>query len=394
MTKQETLRLRLGIAKNDPRLALKGVRLHGNGWEVAREVAGKPRRTPMALTTTGQQLLTEWERLAAAVAAPMAGSLADAARDYLTTVEASPTYAQRVRHLGLWLQELGRDRSPASVTTADVDRVIQKWLKVPTIISKGSRGGRPSSPTGLDGETIRKRIAVLCSFFIAVLPDGTPNPVTRCKRPKAKKAATRGIPMADVVRLLAAMPDDSRYHRAGKEQQSLAKIRATVTAFTGLDPAQIGALDPGDLMLSGTDPYYRIGRNKGDGVAVQVVPLTEPGRLALQAFVAANAFGPYSSHGVNRAVQKAAAKVGGIPAGFRQKDLRHSFLTEMYRLTSDIATVARFALHEPGSAMTVRYTRAAHETVDRTAAAKFVVPAPEQPAGTAKVLRMRKRSGG
>ena len=54
-------------------------------------------------------------------------------------------------------------------------------------------------------------------------------------------------------------------------------------------------------------------------------------------------------------------------AGVSLYDLRHSFLTMLYRVTKDLATVARFALHA-NVAMSQRYTAGALQDVDRAAA--------------------------
>jgi hypothetical protein len=55
----------------------------------------------------------------------------------------------------------------------------------------------------------------------------------------------------------------------------------------------------------------------------------------------------------------------------RLYDLRHSFGAELYRRTGDLATVARFLGHAPGSTVTARYALGANAHVDRAAAAAF-----------------------
>jgi hypothetical protein len=51
--------------------------------------------------------------------------------------------------------------------------------------------------------------------------------------------------------------------------------------------------------------------------------------------------------------------------------LRHSYLNEVYRVTHDLATVARLALHKPGSPITARYAAGANEDVDAAAQEAF-----------------------
>ena len=373
------------IRKNDPRHSLKGVRWRGTNWQVYRMVRGEMQRRKLPPETTGPELMQAYENLGD-VPAPVEGSLAEAVVGYLKQITAKPTYKQIVAHLGQWLAVLGRDRAPATITAAEINEVIQTWQVTPVIFEKGQRG-RPA-PDGLANDTIRKRLTSLQTCLGNVLPAGVVNPVKECDRPKPTPAETRGVLMSDVDRILAAMPGQRDVKKGAPRQLSLAKIRAAVTAYTGLDPAQIKALKRTDLVLTGDNPRMRVGRDKGDGVPIGWVQLTEGGRAALQAFVDADAFGPYSESAVNRAVKKAAAKVG-IPLGtFRQKDLRHSFLTELYRTCGDLATVARFALHCEGSKMTARYARAANETVDRGVAVRFHVPPTAPTPAPAKVLRL------
>jgi integrase len=367
------------IAKSDPRRSLPGVRLHGTGWQAYRQVRGVPKYSPtLPIEATVAELVAAWEKLAGVAVEAVAGSLAEAVVEYLPTISAMPSASQKAAHLAIMLEALGRDRRLTSVEPDEIDVIIQAWQKTRVVKVKGKRG-RPPAGGVLGDESIRKRLGAWQKFFQVKLPKGAMNPVAACtRRPAPKPAETRGIPIADVARILAAMPE------------SLAKRRATVTAYTGLDPAQVGALKPTDLILEGDRPSVRIGRNKGDGVAIQVIPLTEAGRLALVAFAAAQAFGPYVAGTVNRAVRRAAERVEIFD--FHQKDLRHSFLTELYRLTRDQATVARFALHAEGSQHTARYTRAAHEEVDHAAAAKFRAPLEREPAPVLRFAGRKARS--
>jgi integrase len=360
------------IRKDDPRYSLRGVRRHGAGWQVYRMVGGEMQRKVLPLETSAGDLLKAWESLKRAVVVPVEGSLAAAIADYLPRIAAKATAQGIATHLALWCQALGPGRAPASIEPGDIDRVIQRWLVTPTVLKPGQRGRPSVSPHGLAGDTIRRRCTSLQSFLKVTLPAGVIDPVRACTaRPPAAKATQRGVSMGNVVRILAAMPD---YHRNRRRIRSLAKLRAAVVAFTGLDPAQIMTIAPDDLRLTGDAPAVRAGRRKGRGVEARWLKLTEPGRRALQAFADADAFGRYNTSTVNRAVRVAAAKVG-IPLGtFRVKDLRHSFGSEMYRVTKDLAAVGRFLLHAEGSRETARYTLGAHDEVDAAAAARFTVP--------------------
>jgi hypothetical protein len=378
----------IAISKSDPRLQLRGVRRRGAGWQVYRQVRGALLTRTFPIEATAAELITAWEELAGeAPSVPAEGSLAEALTDYLPTVTAQPTYREKKRSIEIALAVFGSERAATSITANEIARLVNAWRTSAPLVGQH----HVPAPRVLAGDTILKRLAHLTRFFDVILPAGAPNPVRLCKeRPKPAKATTRGIPMADVARILEAMSDYRANNvRTGRPRElSLAKVRASVTAYTGLDPAQIKQLKPGDLKLDGPDPYFKTGRDKGDGTGIHVVELTAPGVEALRAFVAAKAWGSYDANAVNTCVKRAAARVG-IPLGtFRQKDLRHSFLTEIYRISRDVATVARFACHCPGSPVTVRYTRAAHQDVDRATAARFTVPAAPAPA---RVLRLAGR---
>ena len=58
------------------------------------------------------------------------------------------------------------------------------------------------------------------------------------------------------------------------------------------------------------------------------------------------------------AVRNARATRKDIPASIRAYDLRHSFLTELYRRTGDIHAVSHLALHST-PAQTARYAQSA-----------------------------------
>ena len=62
-------------------------------------------------------------------------------------------------------------------------------------------------------------------------------------------------------------------------------------------------------------------------------------------------------------------RAGLDPATVHLYDLRHSFLTEVYRAKGDLATVGRFGLHAEGSKVTARYAKGANQAVDVAAAA-------------------------
>lgn len=302
---------------------------------------------------------------------------------YLARVQSMPTIDQRGAHLELWLQMLGRDRSRHSIKTADVDVVLHEWLQT------------------LEPGTVRKRRTALQSFFAKM--DGESqtarrNPVKTAYMPQEPKPAARALDYPDIERALAAMPlmRDTQKHLPPRV--NLSRVRARVMAFTGLPPGIIGKVKKHDLNL--TAGTVRVaGRTKGGGVEARVLPLTAEGVEAFTAFHQANAYGSFAIESVNRAWKRGCKRAGLDPTQIRLYDLRHSFLTQLYRVTRDLATVARLGLHAEGSPITAIYARAANEDVDRNAVAAFSASMMRGPAPQAtrtgrkvpnKVARRRK----
>ena len=92
--------------------------------------------------------------------------------------------------------------------------------------------------------------------------------------------------------------------------------------------------------------------------------MTEDALAAFQDFHDEDGYGKVPKR-ANECVARAYKRVG--IKGARYYDLRHTFLTELYRERGDLGTVARLALHADGSRETSRYARAANADVDRAA---------------------------
>jgi len=252
----------------------------------------------------------------------------------------------RVKHaLELWLAELGRDRTTRSIETDEVNVVIAKWLD-----------------EGLATETVRNRCTSLQSLWTALLPKRQ-HPFVRSDKPKQPRALqARGLNFALAERALATMPD---YGPGGKHKparRSLSKIVARIMLHSGLPPSVINGIHEEELdLVNGTVTCQR---HKGAGIEPRTIPLTEDALAAFQDFHDEDGYGKVPKR-ANECVARAYKRVG--IKGARYYDLRHTFLTELYRERGDLGTVARLALHADGSRETSRYARAANADVDRAA---------------------------
>jgi integrase len=283
---------------------------------------------------------------------PAAGSFGADIATYLERVAAMPSLTQRAAHLELWAHALGRSRPRRTITTGEIDQVLQEWLQT-------------CAPA-----TVRKRRTALQSLFVRLDGKTAKNPVKGSANPAPPKPEARGLDYLTIARILQHMPDRLSAKRGTDRGPSLAKIRATVLAYTGLPPGLLGTVTATDLQLTAGTVRVRA-RRKGQGAAARTVPLTAEGLAAFKGFHAANAYGPYAIEAVNRAFKHAAKRAGLDPSTVHLYDLRHSFGMELYRVTRDLATVSRFLGHAPGSVITARYAQGADTAVDVAAAAAF-----------------------
>lgn len=342
---------------------LRGIRRRRNAWEVNVRVNGHLYTDTFPLSTPVEDMRAWRDDQVARFGGDRtaAGSFAADVATYLERVKAMPSYRQRQAHLDLWLNELGRDRPRRSITTEEIDIVLQGWLET------------------LAPGTVRKRRTALQSFFAKMngKKSRLVNPVKGAENPKEPKAEARGLDYLALERALAAMPDQRDTKKGLPPRVNLSKIRARVIAYTGIPPGMLKTVRTTDLQLT-AGKVRMLPRHKGEGVEARTITLTADGLAAFQAFHAANAYGPFATESLNRSFKRGCKRAGLDPATVHLYDLRHSFLAQVYRVTRDLATVGRLGLHAEGSKVTARYARGANEVVDAAAAAAFTAALAEQ----------------
>ncbi len=139
---------------------------------------------------------------------------------------------------------------------------------------------------------------------------------------------------------------------------SSSKARLRVMAYTGLPQSLIAKLRLSDLHLDQSIVYVRP-RRKGAGVEGRDLPLSPAGVGALKEFQRLAAFGPFQNRQLVATFARG-IKVSGVkvPEGTRPYDLRHSFLTEVYRQTGDLKAVSELGMHATLE-QTARYAQGA-----------------------------------
>jgi integrase len=329
-----------------------GIHRRGDTWRVFVRVNGQlyTKTFDSATPVPEMQAWRETQRGIYGVGVPVAGSFAAKVATYLAQNQSKAAINQATAHLELWLQALGRDRAPLSITKDEINRQIDEWLLT------------------LQPGTVRKRRMWLRQFFVFLTGvDG--GPCQKATNPKEPKAGARGIDYLVIEKALASMPATRSAKRGTVGPQSLALVRARVMVYTGLPPKLLMAVVPDDLDFVAGRLYVH-GRQKGEGVEERVLPLTPEALTAFKAFHAAAGYGRFSVSSMGRSVKAAFRRVG-YTRHVRLYDLRHSYLTQVYRITRDTATVARLGMHAEGSPITARYTKGANQDVDEAAVAAF-----------------------
>lgn len=335
-----------------------GLRRKRAGWQAYVKVRGTtytrqyPIETPLADMRAWRD--AQKKKYRSTAAAPTAfGFEADVAT-YLKCpdVAAMPSIKQRTAHLGLWLDALGRDRARVTITPTEIEAVLQAWL------------------VKLSAVTVDHRRTALLSLFVKLDGADGANPVRATNKPKLPEPDARDVDYLTIDRVLAAMPAEQSVKPGAVRRLSLAKLRATVIAYTGIPPGSLTKILRSDLDFAG-GTFRSPARTKGKGARARILPLTAKGLAACRAFDAADAYGWFSVEALSHSFKRAVRRVPTAPPEMRLYDLRHSFGAEIYRRTGDLATVARFLGHAPGSAVTARYALGANAHVDRAAAEAF-----------------------
>lgn len=337
----------------------KGIRRRRGGWAVNVRVNGHLYHAPMFPLTTPLQEMKDWREEQVdkfGGERTTAGSFGADIVTYLARVSAMPSYKQRAAHLALWAQALGRDRPRRSITAEEIDVVLQDWLDT-------------RAPA-----TVRKRRTALQSFFAKMngKKSRLVNPVKGADTPKEPKPEARGLDYAALERAIAAMPDQRDTKKGQPPRVNKSKIRARVIAYSGIPPGLVKTIQAHDLQLAAATVRI-VPRHKGGGVEARTLPLIPEALAAFTDFAAADCYGTFATESLNRSFKRGCARAGLDPKTVHLYDLRHSFLSQVYRVTRDLATVGRLGLHAEGSPITARYAKGANQAVDVAAAAAFSV---------------------
>lgn len=308
---------------------------------------------------TGLQEMRDWRaRVRAALqqqhrrAHPTPGGFRAEALSYLAAVRAMPSYRDRARDIGLWIDMFG-DRARDTITSADIRRQRDAWLlSGPRRVLEGKTWTEAPGP--LAASTVNHRLRALENLWTVLDGRQAPNPVREVPEAVEPDAEPRGLPHALVTALLAAMPDRGVAAKGEtRPAVSQSKARLAAIAYTGLPHRQLAALKPEHVDWTAGSMLVP-GRRKGKGTRMERRPLTEKGLEALRALEAAGAWGPFSNSALHKAFRRACRRVEaeargkGILldlSGLRPYDLRHSFASEVLAATGSQSAVTMLLGH-------------------------------------------------
>lgn len=342
---------------------MKGIRRHGAGWQAEVRVVGHPRSVEQWPLETDPAVMQDWRKKEQArlrLTAPRAtkGTFAADARRYLSLVTTMPSYTMRKRDIELWIGVFGT-KPRSNITRADIRAQRDAWhLHGPRRVWRKRKDAKGNvihggvwvdEPGPLAASTVNHRLRALANLWTVLDGRHAPNPARDVPELEEDEGEDRSLPYALIEMVIATMPDRGQGKKGEpRATVSLTKIRVRVMAYVGLPPIDIGRLTPDRVNLD--YGWVDTGkRKKGKGVLTGRRPLTPQGLDAMRQFVAANAFGTFSTASMLKSVRRACLRVAKalaqnpetaalapIVRRIRPYDLRHSYVTEVLGKSGDL----------------------------------------------------------
>lgn len=238
-----------------------------------------------------------------------------------------------------WIAVFG-DRQRHTITTTEINHQMALWSAKPESTRYHLRQVLNQMWRKLDGKR-------------------APNPVAEVDAIKPRYDAPRAIPYTLIEEIITEMGDTD------------SAARARLMAYTGLPQAQIRKMHPTMVDFGGWT-YQAKARRKGNGAPAKTFAMhLPPTKKAFQAFAKRGCWGHFSGSSYAKAWRGACDTVQARwvelkkmwPVDFdpRAYDMRHSFLTEIYRVTGNILLVHELAQHATMQ-QTLRYIQGAVST--------------------------------
>lgn len=364
-----------------------GIYLHGQRVRVvvkagaSRQERSYPAGTDLA-KMQGWQLRTKADLLGAQPIKAGRGTLAADIPRYLATL----TGRRKKDEAGIaahWIASTLGPMSRQDITRTQIKGIVAGWVE-----------------SGVAASTINHRVRVLRNVYRELDGDDQTNPTDKITKQREPEPMIRAVPYDVIEAIIAYMVPRGRATKGQSHAETVNKsrVRARVMAWTGLPPAQL-------MKVRAEDVHWQAAtldvtpRRKGKGTKARTIPLLPQAVEALKAFFAAGAAGAFSTSsfrhrwlGAQRRLvadlKRQAAARGDDPDAIvlppiRPYDLRHSFLTEVYRQSRDLMAVRHLGLHAK-AATSERYIEGAvNQSANRAIAqwAGNTTPQSEVPPG-------------
>lgn len=249
------------------------------------------------------------------------GTLKAEAVRYLPLVTHLADWVSRRSEIRAWFPALG-DLRRHDIARADVLRVRGAWKQA-----------------GVAARTINNRISALRDLYRKLDGDDAPTPCDGVPMLPVPRVPIQRVSAETVTRVVARLleiaetPTDDPGRPRKHARQDAARLM--VMATTGRRPCEIERTQPGDLNLE--QRVWGIRDAKGGWSAG--LYLNDEMRVAWQAFIAADAWGPFPDHFARR------LREAGWPAHIRPYNTRHATWIAASESGADLADIQAGAGH-------------------------------------------------
>lgn len=358
-------------------------------------VRGKDTRPRWPLGTPTLDLIKERKALldSAGPCLPRTGTFAEDVEKYLATIPADVKTGieRRRRHsdakrlLTHWRDaETTFDGRP--VTFGQLPRAAITALMIRAQIARWRSGNPTAKPLvkPLSEATCDKHRSELVTLYNTLNGKEGYNPARAVPKFNPTYDDPRGFDLAVLDRIIESMPDRGKPPKGSRKKDgtiptvNTAKLRLRVMRHCAIPPQTLKRVRPGDINLPSRMLTVRP-RRKGAGAKGRTLPLTTGAVDALRALVTHDLLGWFDQRAVNRAFKRAAANYRRawkhdhpndacpVPDDLHAYDLRHAFLSEVYRRRRDKKIVTHLAGQAENSRSSDRYIQAAVDEVARAA---------------------------
>lgn len=268
--------------------------------------------------------------------ATASGRFDDDARVYLASVAAMPTIDQRRQHIHEWVDVFG-SQWRHTITASQIATALHRWRMEPRDVTQRAKPGQTRSKRlTLSAAAVNKRRTALMHLFTVLDGKAAPNVVKDVPKFREPDALPKGLPYKGAIDELWAQMADTK-----------TRARLQVMAYVGLPQAQIASLRPEHINRTALTVTVH-GRKKGRGTVASVRPLSRKGLRALDAMARLDAWGSFSRPTLRRYFRAACLKVPALAplaSSVSPYDLRHSFVTEVWRVSKDARATQLLAGH-------------------------------------------------